>query len=298
MTDYSAWWPILAPAAVLALALSMLPAAPGGVEPALPERVTFPSADGVTMLVGYVFRPHEAAPGRRPAVVMMHGRSGPYSVLARGEYDATTLSRRHVQWGSLWARQGYVAILVDGFGPRGFAPGFPRFSYKQRPEAVNEVTVRPLDAYGALSYLRTRPDVIAERVALQGWSNGASATLAAMSETALPRVRLAPQGGFRGALAFYPGCALKGRFDEGLVPYAPVRVLIGGADEEVSPRVCSELVAKSRARSGDLEIRIFAGATHSFDDPGARRRGRAANAIAWEAAEAASIAFLARVLGP
>ena len=79
-------------------------------------------------------------------------------------------------WGELWAAQGYVAILVDGFGPRGYPRGFPRFSYDERPEAVNEVMVRPLDAYGATRFLRTRDDVIADRIALQGWSNGGSAT--------------------------------------------------------------------------------------------------------------------------
>ena len=59
-------------------------------------------------------------------------------------------------------------------------PGFPRHSYDNRPEELNEVTVRPLDAYGALAWLRTRADVDGARVGLQGWSNGGSATLAAM----------------------------------------------------------------------------------------------------------------------
>ena len=50
---------------------------------------------------------------------MMHGRAGPYSSAANGRYDATTLSKRHAFWGRYWAAQGYVALLVDGFGPRG-----------------------------------------------------------------------------------------------------------------------------------------------------------------------------------
>src|SRR5689334_2242090 len=43
---------------------------------ALPERVTFASADGRTTLVGYVFKPEGPHPARVPAVVMMHGRAG------------------------------------------------------------------------------------------------------------------------------------------------------------------------------------------------------------------------------
>ena len=124
-------------------------------------------------------------------------------------------------WGHVWSSLGYVAILVDGFGPRGYPQGFPRGSYDQRPEALNEVTVRPLDAYGALTYLRTRPDVLANRVALQGWSNGGSATLATMSESTPALKSPTPTTGFRGALAFYPACGLKGQFEDGVVPYAP-----------------------------------------------------------------------------
>jgi dienelactone hydrolase len=125
----------------------------------LPERITFPSADGHTTLTGYLFMPPHSITERVPAVVMMHGRAGAYSTNAKGRYDATTLSRRHMAWGELWAAQGYIALLVDGFSPRGYPQGFPRFSYETRPAELNEVTVRPLDAYGALAYLRARPDV-------------------------------------------------------------------------------------------------------------------------------------------
>ena len=76
---------------------------------------------------------------------MMHGRAGAYSLSANGKYDAATLSQRHQKWGHLWAQQGYLAMLVDGFGPRGYPHGFPRFSYQDRPESLDEVTVRPLD---------------------------------------------------------------------------------------------------------------------------------------------------------
>ena len=129
---------------------------------------------------------------RVPAVVMMHGRAGAYSSAADGRYDASTLSRRHRMWGELWARQGYLAILVDGFGPRGYPQGFPRFSYGRRPPEVDEVAVRPLDAYGALAYLRTRADVVPDRIGLQGWSNGGSATLSAMAGTGISARRRRP----------------------------------------------------------------------------------------------------------
>jgi dienelactone hydrolase len=258
----------------------------------VPERITFSSADGRTMLTGYLFMPPPPVAGRVPAVVMMHGRAGAYSTNSKGRYDATTLSRRHMAWGALWAAQGYIALLVDGFGPRGYPQGFPRFSYETRPAELNEVTVRPLDAYGALAYLRARPDVAPDRIGLQGWSNGGSATLATMDTHAPGRTGT----GFRAALAFYPACGLKGQFENGYLPYAPVRVFHGTADEEVSPRRCGELVEKSQAGGGTIEIRFYPGASHGFDDPGSKRQSNEANAVATEDAVQRSLQFFAERL--
>ena len=265
----------------------------------LPERVTFKSADGRTTLVGYVFEPEGTHPARTPAVVMMHGRAGAYSSAAKGTYDASTLSRRHRAWGHHWAEQGYLAVLVDGFGPRGYPQGFPRFSYDTRPEELNEVTVRPLDAYGALAYLRTRSDVIADRIALQGWSNGGSATLATMAVVAADTpgaVAHSPVLGFRAALAFYPACGLKGMFEEAYRPYAPIRVFMGDADEEVSPKRCATFVEKSRAQGGDIAIKLYPGATHDFDDPGRKRQSVDGNAAAKADAMQEAPAFFAEQL--
>lgn len=257
----------------------------------LPERVTFPSNDGKTTLTGYLYLPQGQHAARTPAVVMMHGRAGAYSSAAKGVYDATTLSQRHQAWGALWAEQGYVALMVDGFGPRNYPAGFPRHSYDSRPEELNEVTVRPLDAYGALAFLRARPDVDGARVGLQGWSNGGSATLATMAATP-------PDGtGFTAALVFYPACGLKGQFETGYKPYAPTRVFMGSADEEVSPKRCKALVDASHEAGGDITIRLYPGATHSFDDPGRKRQKVEANADATEDAVERALRFFRQRLG-
>lgn len=273
-------------AAVLAAAFNSLPASAETV----PERVTFPSNDGKTTLVGYLYLPQAQHAARAPAVVMMHGRAGAYSTKANGVYDGSTLSQRHQAWGELWAAQGYVALLVDGFGPRGYAQGFGRHTYDSRPEELNEVTVRPLDAYGALAYLRARNDVDGARVGLQGWSNGGSATLAAMA--AAPN-----NNGFTAALVFYPACGLHGQFERGYKPYAPTRVFMGTADEEVSPKRCAALVDASRAAGGDITIRLYGGATHSFDDPGKKRQRVEPNAEATEDAVQRAVKFFATRLG-
>jgi dienelactone hydrolase len=263
---------------------------------ATPATVTFPSADGTTTLTGYVFRPLLSANERLPAVVMMHGRAGAYSSLADGTYDATTLSKRHKFWGETLAREGYIAMLVDGFGPRGYPHGFPQHSYDQRPAELDETTVRPLDAYGALAYLRTRPDIDPNAIALLGWSNGGSATLAAMAADTTALAQPSVQTGFRGGLAFYPACGLKGKFDDGYLPYAPVRVFIGAADEEVSPKRCEALVEQSEMKGGEIKISVYPGATHDFDDPGKKRASVEANAEAVSDAVPKALRFLAERL--
>jgi dienelactone hydrolase len=261
-----------------------------------PERVVFPSLDdGRTELVAYLYRP-VGVEGPAPAVVLMHGRAGAFSSLANGVYDAGTLTMRHRYWAQYWAERGYYALIVDSFGPRGYPGGFGRGSYSQRPDAVNEVTVRPLDAYGALRYLRTLPGVDDDRIGLMGWSNGGSATLATMADDKPGDMR---RLGFRAGLAMYPACGLHNRFGRtGYNTYAPVRVFMGTDDEEVSHDICRDLIGTARARGHDVTFTSYRGASHSFDDPGRRRQSVAANARATADVREQAAVFFAEALAP
>ena len=122
------------------------------------ERVEFQTLDTATGRInGYLFRP--ASPGpKAPAVVLMHGRAGIFSSLADGTFNASTLSIRHKYWAKYWAERGYYVLLVDSFSARGYPGGFAAGTYSERPASIDEVTIRPLDAYGALQYLRTLPE--------------------------------------------------------------------------------------------------------------------------------------------
>lgn len=258
-------WSVLGCALLLATA----------VDAAGPETVTFRSRDGVTALTGYLFWP--TTPGPHPAVVMLHGRAGPYSARAHGVYDAATLSQRHQAWGQFWAERGYLALHVDSFGPRGYPGGFPRYSYGARPPEVSEQTVRPLDAWGALDYLQARPDVLAGRIGLHGWSNGAMAVLALAQSQSPP----ASGARFRAAIAQYPGCRAQAA-DPGYRPSLPLLLLLAGADEEVSPSVCERLARDVQARGGALAYVLYPGAEHAYDDPGAKRQAHGPNRDALE----------------
>lgn len=251
-----------------------------------PATVYFASADGKTRLVGYVFAPSTAGP--HPVVVMLHGRGGLYSTNINEECtlvakdhaspcNAAALSKRNAAWGAYWAERGYLALLPDSFGPRGKGRGFGRFTHGDvEREDVNERTVRPLDAEGALEYLRSRADVVAERIYLQGWSNGASTALNVMYRQASK-----PAGGFRAALALYPGCGPRALISQDYRTVAPVTVLLAADDEEVSPAKCHR-VLDAAGRGSPVTVIDYTGATHGFDDPGRKRQSVAANRAARE----------------
>ena len=257
--------------------------------------VQFQSMDGKTLLDGYLFVPIGKT-AKAPAVVMMHGRAGPFSSLADGKYDATTLSKRHLFWSHHWTEKGYVALLVDSFSARGYPEGFPIHSYDSRPEAVNEVTVRPLDAYGGLQYLRSRNDVDPARVLLQGWSNGASATIASLSPDNVAAANVEPAKGFKAGVAFYPACGLHDQFNDGFQPVAPLRIFSGDNDEEVSAAHCNRLVEAIKKKGGDAEITIYSGATHDFDEPSKSRQDIPANVAAFADAVKEVDDFVTRLL--
>jgi dienelactone hydrolase len=253
------------------------------------KTVHFSSADEKTKLAGYVFEP--AGTGPHAAVVMLHGRAGPYSSLAKGVYTAQTLSKRHKEWGEFWAGRGYVAMLVDSFGPRGYPGGFGVGSYENRPAEVSEQTVRPFDAYGALRYLRKRHDVIGERIGVQGWSNGGMTVLVTMGEHA-PGLE---QPGFKAAIAEYPGCgmeAVKGAYRM----YAPVLMMVASADEEVSPKRCEEFAKRTQGAGSKLQLKVYEGAEHNFDDPGKKKQSNPANQRATADAMRSAEAFFSAQL--
>jgi dienelactone hydrolase len=250
-----------------------------------PETVFFKSGDGETEIVAYLFKPE--TPGPHGAIVMLHGRAGPYSANVNKDCalvtrdvpsicNAGTLSKRHAMWGAYWAAHGYLALLPDSFGPRGKAHGFGRFSHDDPDrDDVNELTVRPFDAEGALVYLRTRGDVTPNRIFLQGWSNGGSTALNVM-------IRQAAKPGFRAALAFYPGCGREGLLKSTIVTSAPIALFLGSDDEEVSPTICQHVADRSREAGTLIDVTLYPGATHDFDDPGEKRQSVPGNAAAKE----------------
>ncbi|MEW6332900.1 MAG: dienelactone hydrolase family protein, partial [Thermodesulfobacteriota bacterium] len=146
----------------------------------LPQRVSFDSLDrdpatGKPVVIqALLFRPEGADFRRLPAVVALHGCGGMYSTV-KSKRD--TLSIRHQMMADLLVSEGYAVLFPDSFRSR----GFEEICTVENKKRTLRQQHRRLDAQGALAWLQRRHDVLPERVAVLGWSHGASTVLATIN---------------------------------------------------------------------------------------------------------------------
>jgi dienelactone hydrolase len=250
-----------------------------------------------------------AGEGPFPAVVILHDCSG----LGPGSSGAPW------RWSSELMRLGYVTIWPDSFSSR----GFPRGTCTESQQAAVRPAVRVDDAYAALAHLRTLPFVDGRRIAVMGGSHGGASTLASIVATARNEAR-GPQG-FAAAIALYPSCSFGfGDFVVGRArepgspitgyrgvfrPLAPTLILTGELDDWTPAEPCRRMVESARAAGHPAEIKVYAGAHHSFDSvapvrhvaervnskvAGGRGATTGGNAAAWADARIMVRDFLAR----
>jgi dienelactone hydrolase len=267
--------------AALTATLALLGAAPATHAQTI-ENVVFPglAPDGYSLLA-YLFKPNpDTFPGQRPGVVLMHGRAGPYSSSQHGQgcdgqytpnacFNVTTLSLKIESWAKRWQELGYMTLVVDGFGSRGRPEGFAAGTFSDRAEMFDPKIARVADSYAALAYLRTRSDVIADRIGIHGGSNGGTTALNAVGVVNGFLANPTTTTGFRAAISFYPGCGSTSMRMPNYVNYAPTIMLLAQDDEEVDPVSCIGVAGTATAQGGALTYTIYPDTNHSFDDPSA-----------------------------
>ena len=223
------------------LAAALLVASLGAGAAGEPVRLPGPGIE----LTGILHRPE--GKGQFPAIVLMHGCSGLWQRDARPMPSYTF-------WAEHFSSQGFVALLLDSFGPRG-----EKEICTQKTRAISEARDRPKDAYAALAWLEGRDDVARGHVHLMGWSNGGSTTLFALREGAPGAEGKGPR--FRSGVAFYPGCGVLSKSSYRAL--APILIQAGGADDWTPAAQCERLVKAAEGQS--VEIDVYPGAYHAFD---------------------------------
>jgi dienelactone hydrolase len=218
----------------------------------VPAHVRFDNATPGRPLAVVATEYSPRGPGPFPAVIAMHGCAGV------GEY-------LHA-WGRFLRANGYVALIVDSWGPR-------RLGDNCAATAIDVPnTERFDDMVGALHWLHGRPYVDRARIGTMGWSNGGVFAMASINGPSLERARargvVMPAPGVRAAIAFYPGGCFS-LIKEQVV--RPLLVLLGDADDWTIPGPCVEMVEAMRRRGADATIVLYPGAYHYFDDPGQPR---------------------------
>ena len=209
----------------------------------LVTQVSFPSKDPGVTLTGTLYQPPGlTAPA--PAVVVLHACDG--------------IDDAAISWADWLAQNGYVALMVDSFGPR----------HVDRVCGTHDVpsSQRALDAYGGLAYLRTLPNVDGAHVGEIGFSHGGGTILWTENAGIAERTGFS-QNGFAVAVALYPPCE----------PHAassllfPLTILIGGADNWTDARECQQWLARVDPNGTQGSIHVYPGVYHKFDDPSANK---------------------------
>jgi len=190
--------------------------------------------------------------GPFPAAVLSHTCAGIYWHL--------------YNWAERLSAAGYVVLIPDHLGPRG-----RKFNCPPADDNVS-VTEYAEDAFEALKFLRAQPYVDGKRIVHVGFSYGAMAGLR-IASTSFARKYLNGEQGFAAVVAFYPWFNEQSgpvRYDRMFNFYddtqTPLLVLLGGDDNEARPRSCVEQARKNAGRGEPVEWKVYAGATHAFDN--------------------------------
>ena len=224
-------------------------------------------------------------PGGWPAVVMLHGSGGLFLAEAKEYPCSETLQDQFRIWAEMLNDRGYAVIMPDSFYSRGFCDWEEKSTVPRKFDDHERLVARTFDAAAAANWLCDDERVDCSRIAVLGWSNGASITMMLMDEdlddaedSRLKALDDVPS--FVGAVAYYPGCGLEGELanhlaesevDRYYYPSAPIWVphaekdkLLDDCEELRDPQV--DVVAEINGVEEDMfEIEVYAGAKHGFD---------------------------------
>ena len=205
--------------------------------------------------MGRIYLPAGASAGKPvPAVVVVHGSGG----ITPG---------RESEYGALLAANGYAALVIDYYRPRGMVESTP---YLAKTLGVTEFDAVS-DAYAALRVLNAHPAVDSKRIALMGFSYGGMATRIALD--ARVRAAIAPDlAPFAAHVDYYGPCFQDFHVEK--TTGAPLLSLRGGEDASNDLAACAAREIQLRAAGSEVSSVIYARAGHAWEALAPRAVGK------------------------
>jgi len=227
--------------------------------------------------------PGEAPTGGWPGVVMLHGSTGLF--LDGDDSCSETLQDQFRIWAELLISRGYAVIMPASFYSRGFCDWTKTLTVPRKYDDVERLVTRTFDTAAAAEWMCEDERVDCSRLAVFGFSNGASTAMLSMqhdlSVSDDPRLReLDGAMSFAGGVAYYPGCGLQSQLanrldaaevDTYFYPHAPLWVphaendkLLERCESLRDPQV--DVVAEQLGVTQDMfELEVYPDADHGFD---------------------------------
>lgn len=193
---------------------------------------------------GALFLPPQPATPR-PAVVIALGLSGP-------KCD------REFRYAEKLAQRGYVALVPNSYAAR---------SADRHSDLVRALRITPsmmlADAFAALRFLSRRPEVDRDNIAILGFSYGGMISVLAAYEQVRKHFCREKDLRFASHVSYY-GCSIP-RFDDPTTTGAPVLMLVGELDRNVSIERSRQIADDLRRGGSDVRFALFKGSYHQWD---------------------------------
>ncbi|HEX2117064.1 MAG TPA: dienelactone hydrolase family protein [Alphaproteobacteria bacterium] len=207
--------------------------------PALVRRADSPKATAH----GVLSLPKGAATA--PAMVLAHGSGG-------------VSDAREDRWAEHLNDLGIAAFVVDSFNPRGIKD-------TAHDQSVLSPAANVADALAALRLLATHPRIDPQRIGVMGFSRGGQVAI----YTALEPIRRGVIDNdlrFVVHVPFYPPCNTIYVAEK--VTGAPIRFMLGGADDYTPASYCARYVEWFRSKGVAADSITYDHAHHGFDGSG------------------------------
>jgi carboxymethylenebutenolidase len=233
---------------LLCVGLVLFPAL-GLAGPVKTETVSFPSGDETA--TGYLAVPD--SPGRHPALVVIQEWWG--------------LNDWVKEQARKFAEQGFVALAPDLY--RGKVATDAATAHELSRGMPQDRAIA--DLKGAFAYLAARADVDPSKIGSVGWCMGGGLSL----QLAVHEPRLAACVVNYGAMPTDPEDIRKVQ--------APILGNFGADDRGISPQAVHAFEKAMKAADKSIDVKIYAGAGHAFENPNNKDGYRAeAAADAWK----------------